>query len=80
MRLPTVSVIQRTCAGPHGSIAKGIVKENAVGKYIYRVTIWRTFAVSNGRSSSLPDRCAVPRFRCTGHHVESGIVRGSKAL
>ncbi len=34
-RLPAMNAIQKMCAGPHGSIAKGteIIKE--VGKYIF---------------------------------------------
>src|ERR1035441_6278028 len=51
MRLPTVSTIQSICAGPHGSNAKGTVKQNAVGRYTYRVTTWRTVAVSDERST-----------------------------
>jgi hypothetical protein len=34
-------------AGAHGSTAKGTVKQNAVGGYMYRVVISRSFAVSN---------------------------------
>src|ERR1039457_6737855 len=51
MRLPTVNTIQSICAAPHGSNAKGTVKQNAVGRYTYRVTTWRTVAVSDERST-----------------------------
>jgi hypothetical protein len=36
MRLPAVSIIHSTCAGPHGSMAKGTVIGNAVGTFTFR--------------------------------------------
>src|ERR1035438_10095911 len=66
IRLPTVSVIQNTSAVPHGSIAKRVVIVKALGRYICRVTIWRTFPVSGVGLLPLHDKGLGPHFSFYG--------------
>jgi hypothetical protein len=53
VKTPAVSVSHNKCAGPHGSIAKGVTKMNVVGTCTYIATAWRASVVSNGHSPAM---------------------------